>query len=582
MRLPGLPTSSPRTLLELDLTRGLVEGPPGTPLQALRSRGLPVLRDVVEGLRRAAADDAVVGLVAHVGGGALSLAQAEEVRRAVQAFAAAGKPTTAWAESFGEVGPGNVDYYLATGFDQVWLQPVGDVGLVGVAAQAVFLKEALAKLGVQPQIAQRHEYKTAANTFTQDGFTDAHREMATRLAESATETIVAGVAAGRGLSEEEVRDLIDLAPINAAEALEVGLVDHLGYRADVYAAVRAAAGVPAAGASGDAGDGLALRYVERYGKGPLAGVPALLGKLRGDEGPALAVVHAAGPIQLGRSGGSPLASSGAIGSDSLCAALRAAGRDEDVKAVVLRVDSPGGSYVASDAIRAEVKALRAAGTPVVASMGSIAGSGGYYIAMGADRVLASAGTITGSIGVVAGKQVLGEALDRIGVSIETVTTGRYADMLSTQRPFTEDEWERLDAWMDRAYDDFTAKAAEDRGMDVEQLRSLARGRVWTGADAVANGLVDAVGGLEEAIADACDLAGVDRSRVSLRTMPKPGFVERLLPAENSESPVAAGLGGGLTVGGVAGGLLDLVSPGLAAQLRPQVGALTMPITWHLR
>lgn len=581
MGIPGLTTATD-VLLELDLTRGLQEGPPSTPLQALRSRGVPVLRDVVEGLHRAAEDDHVVGLIAHMGAETLSLAQAGEIRDAVRAFAASGKPTVAWAEAFGELGPGNISYYAATGFEEIWLQPIGDLGLVGMTAQAVFIKGALDKLHVQTQFGQRHEYKTAANTFTQEGMTEAHREMATRLAESATETIVSAVADARGIDVEAVRAIIDEAPLHAPRALELGLVDHLGYRAQVYASLRERVGQDAD-----------LRYVERYGKGPMGAASSVLDKIRAKGQPNVAVVHAAGPITLGRNSSSPF-SSASIGSESLGAALRAAGRDDDIKAVVLRVDSPGGSYVGSDAIRHEIKALRASGTPVVATMGTVAGSGGYYITMCADRLLAQPGTITGSIGVLAGKQVLADALGRVGVNVEHVATGRFADMLSSQRPFTDEEWALLNDWLDRAYDDFTAKAAEDRGMDVERLRELAKGRVWTGADALEHGLVDQLGGLEDAIDLACELASIDRAHTNVTSLPQSGLLARLMPAENSDHPAAAastqvpsglaGLLAGLRPAGAgAGALAAVVDQVLGGELRTAgAAALTMPVTWQLR
>ncbi|HUG85856.1 MAG TPA: signal peptide peptidase SppA, partial [Euzebya sp.] len=534
MRIPGLITGS-GVLLELELTRGLVEGPPTTPLQALRQRGIPSLGTLVQALRDAADDDGVVGLVAHIGGDWLSLGQAGELRSAVTAFRHSGKPTVCWSEAFGEVGPGNIGYHVATAFEQIWLQPAGDVGLTGVVAEAVFLKGTLDKLGVQPQIGQRHEYKSAADTFTETGMTEAHREMATRLAESATEVIAAAVAEGRGLTREQVRTAIDEGPVTSDRALELGLIDRLGHRADVYDDLRQRLGAD-----------VQLQYVERYGKGlagalRAAGGSGSAGRGTGGRGgggvagivrsvsggvakvgrstPEVAVIYARGPIMLGRSSGSPLSMSPTIGSETLGAALRAAGRDDDVKAVVLRVDSPGGSYVASDAIRREVLALRETGRPVVASMGTVAASGGYYIAMGADEVLANPGTITGSIGVVAGKQVITGALERIGVTRESASTSRFAEMFSSQRPFTDEEWQRLDAWLDRVYDDFTAKAAGDRGMGVEDLRAVARGRVWTGADAEANGLVDRLGGLDDAIDVACQRAGLDRSDVEVKTIP---------------------------------------------------------------
>ena len=493
-----------RVLLELDLSRGLQEAPPASPIEAVRAMHVPSLRGVVEGLRRAARDGHVVGLIAHIGARQPTLAQSGELRAAVAEFRAAGKPAVCWAETFGELVPGNVGYHLATSFDEIWLQPSGDLGLVGFTAESFFLRDAFDKLGVQTQMGQRHEYKTAADMLLRSSMTEAHREMVTRLVESSTETLVRDVAAGRRLAEDEVRSVVEVAPLSPEEALERGLVDRLGYRDEAYEDLRGRLGE------------VALKYVERFGKGALPQAGAALAR-RGK--PVVALVHAAGPIHLGRSSSTPL-SSRSVGSDSVAAALRSAGSDDSVKAVVLRIDSPGGSYVASDTIRREVIALRGAGKPVIASMANVAASGGYFIAMAADKVLASAGTITGSIGVLAGKQVIRETLERIGINRETVSTGRYADMFSTNRPFDEDEWARLEGWLDRVYDDFTGKAAGDRGMPLEELRAVARGRVWTGADAVRRGLVDELGGLERSVELAAEGAGVARDDVELRVMPK--------------------------------------------------------------
>ena len=556
--------SGPRLLLELDLGRGLQEAPPASPLEAVRGMHVPSLRGVVEALRRAARDERVVGLVAHLGARQPTLAQSGELRAAVADFRQAGKHAVCWAETFGELVPGNVGYHLATAFEEVWLQPSGDVGLVGFTAQAVFVRDALDKLGVETQIGQRHEYKTAADTFLQSALTEANREMLTRLVESSTEGVVRDVAAGRGLTEAEVRDALENAPVPAHDALVRRLVDRLGYRDEVYADLRERLGE------------VELRFVERYGKGGLAQARAAVA---GRGRPVVALVHAAGPVHLGRSRATPV-SGRSIGSDSVGAALRAATGDDDVDAVVLRVDSPGGSYVASDAIRHEVIAARRAGTPVVASMGSVAASGGYYVAMPADRVVASAGTITGSIGVLAGKQVVRETLRRVGVHREQVSVGRYADMFSTDRPFDEEEWARLEGWLDRVYDDFTAKAAEDRGMPVEELRAVARGRVWTGADALDRGLVDELGGLERAVELAAERAGATRDDVEVRVVPRPTLYERFLPPDNSESPAAA------SALGVSWLLTDVRHLGpeqllAAAGVAPH-GVLSLPVTWRLQ
>jgi protease-4 len=557
MPLPNRRGSN-RLLLELDLSHGLLEAPPATPVEALRARHTPMLRTVVDALARAAEDDDVVGLVAHVGHRQPTLAQSSELRAAVGAFRRAGKPAVCWSESFGELGPGNVGYHLASAFDEVWLQPSGDLGLTGVTAQAVFLRDSLDKAGVEPQFGQRHEYKSAAETFVASAMTGPNREMLTRIVDSATATVISDVAASRGLEEAALREVLDLAPLSPEEALARRLVDRIGYRDEVYAAVRDRLGE------------VELKFVERYAK---AG--AVLGKVGASVArrnrPVVAVVQASGPIHLGRSGGSPFTGR-SVGSDSIGAVLRSVAADDSVKAVVLRVDSPGGSYVASDAIRREVLAVRRSGRPVVASMANVAASGGYYIAMPADTVLANPGTLTGSIGVLAGKLVLRDGLARLGVQRESISTGRYADMFSTQRPFDEADWKRLNDWLDRVYDDFTAKAAEDRRMPVEELRAVARGRVWTGADAVDNGLVDRVGGLTDAIDVACARAGVGRDDVDVRHLPRPRPLERLMPAENSESPGAAVLGEGVP-------LLDRATAALGL---PAFGVLTMPVTWSLR
>ena len=556
--------SGPRLLLELDLGRGLQEAPPASPFEAVRGMHVPSLRGVVEALRRAARDERVVGLVAHVGARQPTLAQSGELRAAVADFRRAGKHAVCWAETFGELAPGNVGYHLATAFEEVWLQPSGDVGLVGFTAQAVFVRDTLDRLGVETQMGQRHEYKTAADTFLRSSLTEANREMLTRLVESSTEAVVRDVAAGRGLTDAEVRDAVEDAPVPAQEAVARRLVDRLGYRDELYADLRERLGE------------VELRFVERYGKGGLAQARAAV---TGRGRPVVALVHAAGPVHLGRSRSTPV-SGRSIGSDSVGAALRAAAGDDDVVAVVLRVDSPGGSYVASDAIRHEVLALRRAGKPVVASMASVAASGGYYVAMPADRVVASAGTITGSIGVLAGKQVVRETLLRVGVHREQVSVGRYADMFSTDRPFDEEEWARLEGWLDRVYDDFTTKAAEDRGMPVEELRAVARGRVWTGADALERGLVDELGGLERAVELAAERGGSSRDDVEVRVVPRPTLHERFLPADNSESPAAA------SALGVVPLLTDVRHVGpeqlLAATGLAPHGVLSLPVTWRLR
>ncbi|HET6986308.1 MAG TPA: S49 family peptidase, partial [Kribbella sp.] len=455
-------------LLELDLTRGVLETPPASPVAAFRARHLPTLRELVAALRKGARDDAVSGVVAHLGGQRLSLAQVQDLREAVADFRTSGKPAVAWTESFGETGSGTVTYYLATAFDEIWVQPSGDLGITGVSVQAVFIRGALDKAGVIPQFGKRREYKTAADTFTEKEMTEPAREMASRLAESAYEQIAEGIAVRRRLDTARVRELVNSAPLPAQAGLDAGLVDRLGYRSDVYDELRKQLDYDSRL--------LAERYIRR---GPRT-LEDVRKTLPWPQKPVVAVVRVSGGITVGRNSSSPLGGPGS-GSDTVGAALRAVAENDKVKAVVLRVDSPGGSYVASDAIRNEILRLRSTGRPVIASMGSVAASGGYFVAMPADVIVAQPGTITGSIGVLTGKGVVRDALARIGISQEAVSEGENARMYSAQEEFTDEQWARLEETLDRIYKDFVAKAAQDRGLPEEQLETLARGRVWTGA-----------------------------------------------------------------------------------------------------
>jgi protease-4 len=556
------------------------------------------LRTILDGLHRAGGDPRVRALVVKVGGPRtpLALARAQELRDAVTAFREQGKLAVAWAETFGELGRGSVPYFLATGFDEIWLQPSGEVGLTGVAAEVPFVHDALDRLGITPQVATRHEYKNAASTFTDQDFTPAHREATERLVTSIMDQLVDGIAEGRAVDPAVLGPLVDRAPLAAAEALEAGLVDHLGYRDEVYGAVRRwvaatadrapdalveartsplADDAPAASDTGDAdtdaADEVVLLYVARYQRSPLAELSQRLGR----SGPGrekrekIALVPVNGPIHLGRSGRQPFARE-STGSDTVTAALRAATADDDVRAIVLRVNSPGGSYVASDTIWRQVALAREAGKPVVASLGDVAASGGYYVAMGADAIVAEPATLTGSIGVLAGKPVVDRLAERLGVARGAVASSPSALLLSPFQPFSDEEWRRLDTWLDRIYDDFVAKAAAGRGVSVEELHELARGRVWTGADARERGLVDELGGLTTAVVRARERAGLPADGGSdVVPYPQLPLLARLRPATSSEDEAAATVRIGFDAWGT-------FAPVAAALGLPTAGPLTLP------
>jgi protease-4 len=284
----------------------------------------------------------------------------------------------------------------------------------------------------------------------------------------------------------------------------------------------------------------------------------------------VALIYATGPIRRGRSGRGPL-SAGSMGSDTIAAALRSAIADDQARAIVLRVNSPGGSYVASDTIWREVVRARNAGMPVVVSMGDVAASGGYFISMAADAIVAQPGTVTGSIGVLTGKPVLGRLLGKAGVTTDSVTQGKHAAMFGTTHPFSEDEWALVNDWLDHIYADFTGKVAAGRGLSAERVHELAKGRVWTGADALESGLVDELGGLETAAAIARRRAGLPAA-APLRIYPRVRPIDRLRPPGSSEAPAAS----------AAGLLTESWGPAwrLAAQAGlPPYGPLMLPGSW---
>ena len=511
-------------LLELDLTQPLIEVEPEDPIAKLRSRNRPRLRAVLKTLYDAGSDPRVGGLVAKVGNPAMPLAQAQEIRDAVRAFATSGKPTFAWADTYGENTPASVAYYLASAFGEVWLQPSGEVNLVGVSIETRFLRGLLDKLGVVPELGQRYEYKNAADRILRTEMSDAHREAYDRLAASAWEQIVAGIAESRGLSAEDVQAIADRAPISAADAVGAGLIDHAGYRDEVYAAARRAAG----------GD-VTLLFAEKWTKQE-SPVVKIVNQVKQKKAPAIALVDAHGGVVLGRSRRS--AQGPLMGSDTVAAQIRAAVRDDNVKAILFRVDSPGGSYVASDTIWREVVCAREAGKPVVVSMGAVAGSGGYFVACPADVIVAQPGTLTGSIGVLGGKAVTLGLTDKVGLTYDSVQRGANARMYSTHSPFSAGERERLEAFLDAVYADFTTKVAQGRGMTRDAVHEVARGRVWTGADARGNGLVDELGGLRDAVRIARERAGL-ADDAPLRPAVSVPPLARLKPPKSSDDPRAA-------------------------------------------
>ncbi|OBG81145.1 signal peptide peptidase SppA [Mycobacterium sp. E802] len=542
-------------VLELDL----LSIPPETagfgPLAMIAGGGRPMtLRHAVAAIHRAAEDDRVAGLIARVQLPAAAPGPVQELREAITAFGAV-KPTVAWAETY----PGTLSYYLASAFREVWMQPSGTVGLIGFATSAMFLRDALDKVGIEAQFVTRGEYKSAANVFTEGRYTEAQREADGRMIESLQSQVWHAIAESRNLTIEALDGLADSAPVLRDAAVSAGLIDRIGFRDEAYSRIGELSGGPTeVGADADSHPEAPPRlYLSRYARtAPKVPTPQIPGR---KAKPTVAVVTLHGPIVSGRGGPQvlPLGNSSA-GGDTIAAALREAAADDDVSAIVLRVDSPGGSVTGSETIWREVVRARERGKPVVASMGAVAASGGYYVSMAADEIVANPGTLTGSIGVITGKLVSRELKDKLGVGTDSLRTNANADAWSSNAPFTDEQQANIEAETGLMYTDFVERVAQGRNLTVEQVEEVARGRVWTGSDAKDRGLVDELGGLRTAITRAKVLAGLDPdTKVRVLSYPGSSWLDMLRPKPSSQ-PAAASLpqAVGVMVGRSVVGILD--------------------------
>lgn len=500
------------------------------------------LRDAVTAIHRAAEDPRVAGLIARVQLPASPPGAVQELREAVATLSAV-KPSLAWAETYS----GTMSYYLASAFGEVWMQPSGSLGLVGFASNAMFLRDALDKAGIEAQFVARGEYKSAANLFTEDGFTEAHREAVTRMLESLQDQVWKAVAESRKLDVDTLDALADRAPLLRHDAVASGLIDQIGFRDEAYRRIAEMVGVKSITpeiSDEDLDKKAPPRLcLTRYASANRSRLAPPTSSFPGHRSkPTIAVVTLEGTIVSGRGGPQflPLGPS-AVGGDIIAAALRKAAADDSVSAIVLRVDSPGGSVTASETIWREVARARERGKPVVASMGAVAASGGYYVSMGADAIVANAGTITGSIGVVTGKLVVRDLKDRLGVGSDTVRTNANADAWSIDTPFTPEQQAYREAEADLFYSDFVERVAQGRNLSTETVDIVARGRVWTGADALERGLVDELGGLRTAVRRAKVLAGLDEDTdVRIVNYPSSSLWDMVRPRTSSQ-PAATSL-----------------------------------------
>lgn len=474
----------------------------------------PSLRATIDLIRRAKDDTRVKVLQIRPSTTAALWGQLQELRAALVDFKSSGKPVVAFLES-----ATTGDYYVASAATRVVLMPAGQVDLTGLASYEVFFRGALDKIGVYPDLLHIGDYKTASNTFTERDFTPAHREATAALNRDWYDELVRAVAEGRGLTEAQARAAIDGGPYLADAALEARLVDELAYEDQLD--------------DKEPIQGTSALTREQYARALPPAAPRGTGRI--------ALLYAVGTISSGKSSfDSPTGL--VLGSETFVEWVRRVRVDPGIDAVVVRVDSPGGSAIASEVIWRELMLTREV-KPVVVSMGDVAASGGYYIAAPAHAIVAQPGTLTGSIGVVTGKFVLQGALDKVGIGTGAVSDGSQAQIYSPFRPFTDEERARLSDQMRTVYDLFVKRVADGRAQAVSRIDAVAQGRVWTGRQARELGLVDELGGLNDAIRIAAQRARID---------PAGGFRLEVYPAKRSIYDVLSQQFGSSSLGAFSG------------------------------
>ncbi len=467
--------------------------------------------EIVTGLRDAADDPRIKALYVKGGSGGLSYAQIEEIRDSIEAFRAKGKPAVFFAEDFGIMGDGTKTYFLATAFDKIYLQNSGTLNVTGLYSPSMFLRGTLDKIGVKPEGGHRSEYKTYWNMFTEKGYTDAHRESAEHLTKAIFDQVVDKVSKARKMEPARLKKLIDNAPYSSAESVKLGLIDGVKYSDE--AKMELLQIVPdMKNWISMSGYKMASNMIPDIEKNTINAKVNIEKDSQEFTEPALALIVAEGSIHSGVSEYDPFSGDSSIGSDTYVQALNDAANDKDIKAIVFRVNSPGGSVVASESIWRAVEQAKAKGKKVIVSMSSVAASGGYYISAPADKILVEPTTITGSIGVVMGKMYTKELFAKLGITFDSVKTSENADLFSALREGDARSRQYVDKFLDLMYSDFKSKVGKGRQLDDTAVEKIAKGRVWSGTDALEFKLADGTGGYLEAFKEAKQLAGLDPNK----------------------------------------------------------------------
>ena len=520
---PSLPE---KILLQYTLTADLVEVAGKPSLSQPLLRPAETLHEVIEGLDEARTDPRVQGLLVKMQDPDLSLAQAQELRDAIKRFRAAGKFAWLYSSDLGSMAGGMTDYYIASAFERIWVQPLGGVALSGIALEVPFVKGLLDKIGVTADFVHKGKYKSAPESLTAQGMSPENREMSQSLVSDLYRQVTTDIAKDRNLNAASLQEMINRSPLTVEEAVKAGLIHTIAYEDEVLAAARTAADL-AEGVDPINLGGYALVAGSTNLK---KGVSGFLSKLTRKQAPPsalqdkkkIALIYGAGEIvPYGRQSHVSIGEKG-MEAQKIVAAFKRAMEDDDVAAIVFRIDSPGGSPGAAETIYRAVTLAQKKGKPVIVSMGSYAASGGYWIAAPANKIVAQPATLTGSIGVFGGKFSLAGLWEHLGIGWEAVSEGENARMWSPNQKFTATQKEQFEKSMQNIYDAFITRVAEGRKLDRAVVESLAEGRVYTGQQAFDQKLVDALGGIDVAVSLAKAEAKIDPTQeVPVVRYPRP-------------------------------------------------------------
>ena len=471
--------------------------------------------DLIKAINVAAIDKRIKVLVANIGISNLGIAQIQDLRKAIKGFRKTGKKAYMFSNGFGPLGQGTSEYYLAGSFDKIYMQPNSEVGITGIAIEVPFARQFLNKIGVFPEFYSRYEYKTAAASLTDAQMSVPFRRQLEDLGKSIFNQFISDISSDRNIEESVLRNLVNQAPLSAETALKNKLIDDVVYRQDLF-----------------------NQLTKEYHAEEISVGDYISNFSRAKASKQIAFLVIDGTINDGKSIDNPVSGETVVGSETVVSQLEEIGKNSKIKALVVRVNSPGGSYIASKEIWHALNKLKSdKKIPIIVSMGDYAASGGYFVALAGDKIVAAPSTVTGSIGVLGGKLVFKDLWKKLDINWSEVDFGSNAGILSVNRTFSNQEKNIFNKSLDAIYEDFTLTVSQERNIPFDRVKNLAKGRVWSGEDAYKFKLIDDIGGIDKSLELAKELAAIaSDEKYSIVYYPKPKTLQEKIMEVIKSSP----------------------------------------------